>query len=262
MQIFSNNINYTDAEKDVISYINQNINNIDDMTITDLAKKSHTSNATIIRLSHKVGCTGFKTLKVKIIKSRENNQYLKRNVDFNFPFSPIDDAETIKKSMTDLYTNSLTVLREQINIDEISKAAEMMMDSKHTFMFGIGDTGITVRSFINKVNKLNIYPIFANENGEEDNIAQRLTSTDLAIFTSYDSFESEFGSEIDEASKHDCKTILITSKIDTIYKDKVDLIITVPREEKEKKVATFFSQFAFQYIFNLIFAFLYKNTIL
>ena len=63
--------------------------------------------------------------------------------------------------------------------------------------------------------------------------------------------------------KHNnCQTILITSKPNTIYKDKVDLLITIPSEEKEKKVATFFSQFAFEYVFDLIFAFLYKNTIL
>ncbi|WP_271884891.1 hypothetical protein [Lactobacillus amylovorus] len=55
---------------------------------------------------------------------------------------------------------------------------------------------------------------------------------------------------------------MITSKPNTIYKDKVDLLITIPSEEKEKKVATFFSQFAFEYVFDLIFAFLYKNTIL
>ncbi len=71
----------------------------------------------------------------------------------------------------------------------------------------------------------------------------------------------KFGYEINEAQQH-CQTFLITSKPNTIYKDKVDLLITIPSEEKEKKVATFFSQFAFEYVFDLIFAFLYKNTIL
>lgn len=261
MQLFPKNIKYTDTEKDVIHYIEQNINKIDDLTITDLAKKSHTSNATIIRLSHKVNCDGFKALKVKIIKERENNHYLNNNVDFSFPFSPIDDSETIKSSITNLYLNSLAVLREQTDISSIMEAADMIINSDNVFMFGVGDTGITVRSFINKVNKLSIYPIFANENGEQDNLVTHLKSNDLAIFTSYDSYEREFGYELNEAQKR-CKTILITAKPDTIYKDKVDLVISVPSEEKEKKVATFFSQFAFQYVFNLIFAFLYKDTVL
>lgn len=260
MQIFPHTIKYTDTEKEIINYIEHNLNKIDNLTITDLAKKSHTSNASVIRLSRKVNCDGFKALKVKIIKERENNHYLNNNVDFSFPFSPVDDLETIKSSITNLYLNSLAVLREQVSISKIMKAVEMIINSKNVFMFGVGDTGITVKSFINKVNKLRIYPIFANENGEDDNIVKRLKPNDIAIFTSYDSYEHEFEKEIIEAHKN-CKTILITAKPETIYKDKIDLIIPIPNEEKEKKVATFFSQFAFQYVFNLIFAFLYKNTI-
>lgn len=261
MQLFPKNIKYTNTEKDVIHYIEHHINDIDNLTITDLAKESHTSNATIIRLSHKVNCNGFKDLKVKIIKERENNHYLNNNVDFSFPFSPIDDPATIKNSIANLYLNSVTVLRDQIDTSKIMKAAEMIMDSNRVFMFGVGDTGITVKSFINKVNKLNIFPIFANVNGEEDHIVIRVRPNDLAVFTSYEDYEREFGYEINEAQQH-CQTFLITSKPNTIYKDKVDLLITIPSEEKEKKVATFFSQFAFEYVFDLIFAFLYKNTIL
>lgn len=261
MQLFPKNIKYTDTEKDIIHYIEQHIDDIDNLTITDLAKESHTSNATIIRLSHKVNCDGFKALKVKIIKERENNHYLDNNVDFSFPFSPVDDPETIKNSIANLYLNSVTLLRDQIDISTIMKAAEMIADSNRVFMFGVGDTGITVKSFINKVNKLNVFPIFANENGEEDHTVRRVRPNDVAIFTSYDGYEHEFGAEIDVARQH-CKTILITAKPDTSYKDKVDLLITIPSEEKEKKVATFFSQFAFEYVFDLIFAFLYKDSIL
>ena len=66
MQLFPKNIKYTNTEKDVIHYIEHHINDIDNLTITDLAKESHTSNATIIRLSHKVNCNGFKDVeKVK-----------------------------------------------------------------------------------------------------------------------------------------------------------------------------------------------------
>lgn len=235
---------------------------MDNLTITNLAKKSHTSNASIIRLSHKVGCDGFKELKIKIIKEKESNHYLNTSIDFSFPFSPIDDPEEIKNSIADLYLNSLAILREQLDTASLIKLADLIRDAQHTFMFGIGDTGITVKSFINKVNKLNIFPIFANENGEQDNLAKRLTSNDLAIFTSYDSYMTEFTEEINLAKHQNCLTVLITSNLHTPLKNKVDLLIAIPNEEKEKKVTTFFSQFAFQYVFNIVFAFLYKNTIL
>lgn len=262
LSIFNQSQNYTSSEKEVIKYLEAHLDSIDTLTINDLARKSLTSNATIIRLSRKINCSGFKELKVKIIKERENNRYLNENIDFSFPFSPIDDLATIKSSMTDLYLNSLKVLQERVNMKLIKRLTEMILEAKHTFMFGIGDTGITTRSFINKVNKLNLYPIFANENGEQDNIARRIKKNDLAIFTSYDSYTSEFENEIDTLSQKECQIVLITSNLNTHLKDDAALIIPVPNEEKEKKVATFFSQFAFQYVFNLLFAVLYKETIL
>ncbi|OYS38446.1 RpiR family transcriptional regulator, partial [Lactobacillus taiwanensis] len=48
LDIFSNQIDFTTSEKVVILYLENHLNEIDGLTITDLAKKSLTSNATII----------------------------------------------------------------------------------------------------------------------------------------------------------------------------------------------------------------------
>ena len=73
---------------------------------------------------------------------------------------------------------------------------------------------------------------------------------------------SEFQKELKIIANRDCKKVLITSNLDNADKDIFDIIIKIPNEEKEKKVTTFFSQFSFQYVFNLLFAILYKNTVL
>lgn len=85
LQIFFNDQKYTNAEQVVIDYLENNLDEIDNLTINNLAKKTHTSDASIIRLCHKVNCSGFSELKIKLIKERENQKYINNDVNFTFP---------------------------------------------------------------------------------------------------------------------------------------------------------------------------------
>ena len=53
---------YTESEQQVIDYLLDHLENLTLLSINDLAKKSYTSNATIIRLCHKVGYQGYRNL--------------------------------------------------------------------------------------------------------------------------------------------------------------------------------------------------------
>lgn len=44
----------------IINYLLQNINDIDKITISELARETYTSNPTIIRFCHRLGFNGFK----------------------------------------------------------------------------------------------------------------------------------------------------------------------------------------------------------
>ena len=158
----------------MIDYLENNLDEIDNLTINNLAKKTHTSNASIIRLCHKVNCSGFPELKIKLIKERENQKYINNDVNFTFPFTPAYNLNEIAKSMTDLYNNDLKLLYSSLDMEKVERIAKKIFFASRIFIFGIGDSGLTARSFINKVNKLNIYPIFASENDEADSNSQTL----------------------------------------------------------------------------------------
>lgn len=262
LNIFKKQISYTAAEKAVIAYLEQHTGTIDQLTITKLAHNSATSNATIIRLSHKVGCSGFKDLKVKIIKNIEAQHFTDNQVDFSFPFSPLDDLTTIKEAMTNLYLNGLNLLRTKIDMQQVQKAAQLILDARRTFIYATGDTGLTAKSFINLVNKLNIYPVWATENGEQGNITARLKRDDLAIFVSYNKYAAQFREELESLHKRGNKVIIITANTAAASFKKATVGIAIPDEEKKKKVATFYSQFAFHFVLNLIFAVLYQEKML
>lgn len=262
LDIFPKNLRYTAAEQAVIAYLEKHINQIEGLTITRLAQESLTSNATIIRLSHKVGCSGFKDLKVKIIKNIELNRLTDNHVDFSFPFSPVDDLPTIKNAMADLYQNGLNLLRDKIDMTKVKEVAALILHAARVFIYASGDTGITVKSFINLVNKLNIYPILATENGEQGNITARLLPRDLAIFVSYNKYAFNYREELATLLDKGNQIVLITANTKPPVFKKATVGIAIPDEEKQKKVATFYSQFAFHFVLNLVFAILYKEKVL
>ena len=53
---------YTETEKEVIDYLMNHLDLLDELSISDLAKKTYTSNATIIRLCRIAGYSGYKAL--------------------------------------------------------------------------------------------------------------------------------------------------------------------------------------------------------
>ncbi|GAA3627932.1 MurR/RpiR family transcriptional regulator [Lactobacillus hamsteri] len=262
LKLFSNQQKYTNTEEIVITYLEKNLDNIDDLTINELAKQTHTSNASIIRLCHKTNSSGFPELKIKLIKEREKQKFINNDVDFSFPFTPADNLDEIAKSMTNLYSNGLKLLYSSLDMTTIEQIAKKLLYADRIFIFGIGDSGLTARSFINKVNKLNIYPIFASENNEASSNSQHLRENDIALIVTYGTSSEEYQNVMNNLSIGDGKTIIITADSSSNLVKKSDYSLIIPDEEKKHKVATFYSQFAFHYVLNLIFAILYRETIL
>ena len=94
---------YTETEKEVIDYLMNHLDLLEELSINDLAKKTYTSNATIIRLCRKTGYSGYKALKVDLIKEREANKYIVESVDYTTPFQFNETTEEIMKNMFSLY---------------------------------------------------------------------------------------------------------------------------------------------------------------
>ena len=258
---FFQNHKFSSSEKVIIDFLSNN--DFSNLTIGELAKRTATSNATIIRLSKKAGFKGFSELKIALIKENEEKKFTKQDVNFSFPFSPADSLDEIEQSMANLYQNAVQKLRNQIDTQVILKIAQEIISKKRVFIFGKGDSGLTSRSFINKINKLNIYPIFASANGEEDHNWQNIRKKDLAIIITYGNSKGALAAEgIKTIHQHGGKIALITANPKNTPKDKIDYLLRIPQEEGTHKLATFYSQFAFEYVLNLLFSIVYKELTL
>ena len=249
---------YTDSQQQISTYLLNHLDELSLLSINDLAKKTYTSNATIMRLCHKLGFNGYREFKYALLKELEANKYTRNDVDYSQPFSSHESTEDIMKNMFSLYQESIQQVYQNIDSQTIESIAKMIFSKKRTFIYAYGDSQITSLTFINKLAKLNIYPILATQYHEELHITTQLDQDDFALIISYDG---------DNPALLDCVKVLnekgvlvafvsANEKCPLIYYSQYNVII--PHNEKENKISTFYSQLAFMYILNNIYAIIYQ----
>lgn len=254
-------IKLTTSQQDVINYINQNQEHIINMSIQDLAKATYSSNATIIRLCQKLGFQGFKDFKLSLIKKIESQKYIHQSVDFNSPFLEQESITEIINNISHLYKNSIDLINAQLDIPYLEKVVVTLMKSERIFIYAIGDSKITAMNFINKLMKINYYPILATENYEETYMSANTTSQDCALFLSYSGNHFSYKKCLQILKQHHCTTITITAHQNSLLYKYSDYHLLIPDKENEQKIATFYSQLTFHYLLSIIYSLIYaKNT--
>lgn len=176
---------FTYSENMIIDYLIEHKQTLFQLSISDLAKATYTSHATIIRLSKKLGFDGFKTMKSVLLNEIEAEKYIVKDIDYSIPFHSNESTQDIIQSIYSLYHESINVIQSQLDKKDIEKIVNCMMKSKRIFIYAIGDAKITAQNFINKMIKINYFPILATENQEELFIAKHMSSDDCALFVTY-----------------------------------------------------------------------------
>lgn len=250
---------FSQAEKNVVTYLLEHMNLIEDMTLEQLAKQTYTSNATIIRTCQKLGYKGYKQFKIQFVKESESAKYLADSVDFSIPFGGMEDSTAIMNKISNLYRESIDLCLQRIDPDAIAEIAKVLVRAKRIFIFAEGDTMFTVKGFINRLLKLNIYPILASETYEDVATSCNVSKEDCVLFISYSFKSSRFTRFFQRVRRKGADLIAITANEKHIIAQKSDYRLIVAHREENHKIATFYSQFVFEYLLNILYSMIYAN---
>lgn len=87
--------NFTNHEREVAQYILKNADKVPGMSSAELAEASFTSKATVVRLSQKLGLTGYQELRLKLVE--EINQ--KNRISQMLKDEPVNEKSTYTDSV-------------------------------------------------------------------------------------------------------------------------------------------------------------------
>jgi len=159
----------TYAEKDVASFILDNARLVLDMSLEQLSKHCHVSQATIIRLCKKLGTDGFLDFKVKL-SSQLSNFAMRNEKTFTVDL-PIPEESTTEDITDIFYSVSQNAIKEEyksLDIASLKKAAKLINNSHLFHIYGRGESLIVAQDFHYKLIRLGVNSVLESSHGFQE----------------------------------------------------------------------------------------------
>lgn len=252
--------NLSDNERQILTYIKAHLNAAAQMTSQELAAVTFTSHSVIVRLAKKLGYPGYRAMHEDLIKEVQARLLQPKAVDANFPMHPGDSAMTVAKHIADLTTNTIQTALTQLEAADLAQAAQLIESAKRIFIFASGDSQIRALSFQNKLSKIGLYPVIADEYNDADWVATGLTPDDLAIFLSYSGNGDSNLRIANRLGQSQTPQLVLTGNAKSrLLTHATCALVVTQKESALYKVSTFASQISFEYLLDTLFAIIYGD---
>lgn len=232
-------------------------------SIHEIADMSFTSTTTVRRLARKVGCEGFRDFKIQYVKEVTNPDALNDIVDVNHPFHFGAQPSLIANNLALLVNKAIQESLQTLDYSDINKAADLLRRAEYVFLYGIGDSAITLRAFQNRLIKLKKVAVLATENGDESVYSIMATRKCTAIFVTYRGGTQTLLRNARMLHRNEVPWIALSSQVSTFLTENAAVSIKIPSNEiQSDNIATFYSQECFSFILNVIYSVLYTRNYL
>lgn len=208
------------AEKRVADYILEHPKAVLDLNISDLAKASSTSDATIIRMCKHIGYTGFYQLKISLASSM-NDSTGRKEID-----KPEDIVEYFEK-----VASMLTNVVKNINMDALASSVKLISKAGTVFTTGWGNTNAIASDLAHRLTRGGIksfntdipeYAIRSLGLGNEQDILVAISHSGEALHVI---------DTVGLAKEWGMKTILITNNSKSAAANKADYVLSTDCRE-------------------------------
>lgn len=171
------------AEKKVADYFLNNIENVFNKPIAQLAQEAGVSKVAWVRFCKDIGFDGLKDLKKALFSQ------LREKVDetVSDPFSDIRDVTDTKSLIEGIKQNSIRAIQdtaEMLDPDSLEAAARAIVNARSVRIFGVGASGMVGNDLHSKLMRINKNSYFATDHHSQLTYAASMTSQDVAVLVS------------------------------------------------------------------------------
>ncbi len=246
---------FTTTEKVFVEYLLEHPQEIIQLDIHELSKKSYVSTSTIYRVIEKLDLSGFNQLKMQVAQYLTNYKTPTANVDYNYPFEKNNTHHQIFEKLISLYEQTLKSTFNLIDLDEVLKIVQQLDKAKRIVLFPSIGNYFMAESF-----QQNMLEIGVNVEVIVDRYYQSWHSTslhkgDVVIVISYAGRTPHLLEIIKTLYENEVTVILIssTAKLEISKYAHYHLYFS-SYEDSEEKIASFSSRISLQYLLDGIYA--------
>jgi DNA-binding MurR/RpiR family transcriptional regulator len=212
------------SEKKVADWLFSHSGEVLPYSITDLASKCESSEATIVRFSKRLGCRGYQDLKITLAKEHEKKVIVPM-------ITNTDDCFSIfEKVCNDAYM-SLERTKKTLSAENMTRATEAISGARRVVLIGLGASAQVAEDASNKLLRAG-----CNSNAYGDTHMQaiavsQLKKGDVVIAISQSGSSKDIVEAMKVARAHGATTISITSKERSPIARQSDILLLTDTEE-------------------------------
>lgn len=241
------------SERKVAEYIIDKSELISDLSIGELAHKSGSSEATIVRLCKLLDFKGYKDFKISFTK--DIAYIIKRDeVEKYTDVEPGDSLESIIQNISYNSKKSIDNTLEIISYDQIKKAVDILALADKIEFFGVGPSYVIAYDAMIKFLKLNKVAMSSPDPYIQIASAASLKKGDAAVAISYSGEARDTYDSIRKAKESGAATISITKFGQSSISDICDINLFVSAPETTIKSSGMSSRIAQLNIIDILFA--------
>lgn len=196
------------TESNIIKYVRSNPEEVSKMTIRQLAEKTYSSPASVVRVCRSVGFEGYKDFKQALI-----SELAVIEKDMPYQQKKLSEYETIESIIDNVTINNIRSLEETqhlLDVEVIEKCVELLINSRAILLFGIGASLHVAKDAHLKFLRLNKICVVNDDWHSQLLQARNSCEKDVAIIFSYSGQTHEMIECMKELKENQTKCILVT----------------------------------------------------
>ena len=220
----------SNAEKKVADYFLDNVENVFNKPIAQLAQESGVSKVAWVRFCKDIGFDGLKDLKKALFSQMRE----KPDETVADPFSDVRDVTDTKSLIEGIKLNSIRAMQdtaEMLDPESLEKAARTILNARSVRIFGVGASGMVGNDLHSKLMRINKNSYFATDHHTQLTYAASMTDQDVAVLISMSGTTSEVLEILSLIKKNQTPSIALTKYSKTPLALNADTVLYISAPE-------------------------------
>ncbi|MEE1248856.1 MAG: MurR/RpiR family transcriptional regulator [Lachnospiraceae bacterium] len=220
------------SEQKAAKYMMEHAEQMEKITLEELAKQAEVSQPTIMRLLKTVGYQSFKAAKVAFIEERLKTKGEEES--YQILGMPIDKNDQIEEVPAKVIRNTIQLLEDSlqaISAKSLKKAVHAIQKARRVCIFSVEDSNTIAYDLLTKLKYLGIACEFNEDYYLQSITAGHMTDQDVAISISYTGTSRNTVDVLAQAKRAGAKTIAITNFLDTPLVENADIVILTSNKQ-------------------------------
>ncbi|WP_082235937.1 MurR/RpiR family transcriptional regulator [Halobacillus massiliensis] len=237
------------SEKKIAQFIMSSPESVITMTVKQLAEKSETSSAAVIRLCKSMDLKGFQELKMRIAGDVQKPSSVE--------YRDIDKGESSHHIIEQMTHNGIQMLREtdeMLRREDVDRAVSAIYNARSLHIFGVGASGLVAYDAQQKFLRAGSYAFYLQDPHLSYTSLSNAEANDVAVVISFSGKTKETLQFLKLAKKNGLQTISITKYGSSPISQLADIpLYTSATEEATIRSAATSSRLAQLHVIDVLF---------